>query len=125
MREYPLLALTVPPGWVVEYNDLSIADPDDASAPDELFREDLFQAAREFPVARVVDVGWYGNRESGMFTVQCVEPDFTGVVLEIVRARSIEAVARELVRILQAASFDVYAANNSLRGDGTERELGR
>jgi hypothetical protein len=101
MEMPPLQAIRVPAGWMVEYNDLREVDPSPQSIDSLLLREDLLQLRH--PWADVlIDVGWYGDAESGEFAVYVQAGDFRGERLHEFHSRDRLAVVTEVERLLRS-----------------------
>src|SRR4051812_626805 len=95
----PLQPLRIPAGWVVEYNDLREADPSPQSIDASLLREDLLQLKHP-GTGVLVDVGWYGDAESGEFAIFVQAGDFRGERLHESRSRDRLVVVAEVERLL-------------------------
>jgi hypothetical protein len=101
MEVPPLQPLRIPAGWVVQYNDLREADPSPQSIEALLLREDLLQL-RHPKAGVLVDVGWYGDAESGEFAVYVQAGDFRGDCLHEFRSRERLVVVAEVERLLHS-----------------------
>lgn len=100
MEPPPLQPLRIPAGWVVEYNDLREADASPQSIDAAWLREDLLQL-KHLRAGVLVDVGWYGDAESGEFAVYVQDGDFHGGRLHEFRSRDRLAVVAEIERLLR------------------------
>lgn len=97
--EPPLQPIRIPAGWLVGHNDFREADPPPSPADADWLREDLLQL--KHPKAGIlVDVGWYGDVESGEFAILVHEGDFSGARLHEFRSRDRLEVVAELERLL-------------------------
>src|SRR5947209_4319067 len=101
----PLQPLRIPAGWVVEYNDFREADPSAHSIETFLLCEDLLQL-RHPKAGLLVDVGWYGNAESGEFAVFVQAGDFQGDRLHEFRSRDRLVIVVEVERLLRSPGHD-------------------
>jgi hypothetical protein len=99
MQLPPLQPLRIPAGWVVEYNDLREADASPLSIDAACLREDLLQLKHP-RTGILVDIGWYGDAESGEFVVYVQDGDFRGRRLHEFRSRDRLSVVAEVERLL-------------------------
>ncbi len=99
MEVPPLQPLRIPAGWVVDYNDLREADPSPQSVAALLLREDLLQL-RHPKAGVLVDVGWYGDADSGEFAVYVQAGNFRGERLHEFRSRDRLVIVAEVERLL-------------------------
>lgn len=95
----PLQPLRIPSGWVVQSNDFREADPSPQSIDALLLREDLLQLKHR-KTGVLLDVGWYGDAESGEFAIYVHQGDFLGESLHEFRSRDRLAVVAEIERSL-------------------------
>ena len=99
--ELPALQpLRIPAGWVVQYNDFREADPSPQSIDADLLREDLLQLKHP-GTGILVDVGWYGDADSGEFAIYIQKGDFRGKRLHEFRSRDRLLVVTEVERLLR------------------------
>ena len=97
----PLQPLRIPAGWVVQYNDLRKADVSLHAINADWLREDLLQI--KHPASNVlVDVGWYGDAESGEFVIYVQDGDFQGRSLHEFRSRDRLSIVAEVERLLSS-----------------------
>jgi hypothetical protein len=101
----PLQPLRLPAGWIVEYNDFREVDPPGGSVGSDWLREDLLQL-KHAATGILIDVGWYGEGDSGEFAVYIKEGDFHGKCLGELRSRDRQHVVAEVERLLLAHSGD-------------------
>ncbi len=97
----PLQPLRIPAGWLVEYNDLREADASPRSIEAAWLREDLLQLKHP-RAGLLLDVGWYGDAESGEFAVYVQDGDFHGRCLHEFRSRDRLSVVAEVERLLRS-----------------------
>jgi len=89
--------LRVPPGWLIEYNELMEAEP----GPDWLTRHDQLQA-RYQRRDRMLDVDWRRTDEhpDGIFRIVLYEGDFSGTLLHTYWSADRLEVVAEIERVM-------------------------
>ena len=97
----PLQPLRIPAGWMMLYNDFREADPSPQSIAGQVLRDDLLQI--KHPRSDIlIDVGWYGDADSGRFSISVQEGDFRGRCLHEFHSRDRPRVVAEVERLLLA-----------------------
>ena len=86
---------------MVQYNDLREADPSPEAVEALLLREDLLQL-KQIKSGVLVDVGWYGDAESGEYVIFVQSGDFFGERLHEYRSRDRLGIVAEVERFLLA-----------------------